>query len=86
MTGKTEWRLKQRKRAKREEEIKRALEFCRANRCRGTKAILTGRFPLIKHASLLNRRLDGIVTQKGIDRERLRILTVKEEELLVRYK
>ena len=68
---------------KKEEEIKRAVEWCKENKKRGYAALQTGQFPLIKNRGTIDRRLDGKC--KNSKKEHLRILTVDEERSIVEY-
>ena len=44
-----------------QEQIVDAVEYCKLNKCRGKKALSTGKFPLVKDHKTITRRLDGDV-------------------------
>lgn len=54
------------------------------NKVRGYSAIKCGLFPLIKDRTTIDKRLDGIVVT-GKEKSYCSILTVEEEESLVRH-
>ena len=66
------------------EQIAAAVEYCKANNCRGKKALSTGKFPLIKDHKTITRRLDGDIIS-GQEKAHVSILLPEEEECLVRY-
>ena len=69
------------------EELEKAVDFCKANKCRGYAAIATGNFQLIKDPRTINKRLDSsndsIVTGQG--KTHLRVLTFEEEASFMNY-
>lgn len=69
---------------KKHKQIDDAVKYCIENSCRGYKALVTGNYPLIKDARTINKRLDGVL-KNGDEQHKRRILTVCEEEELVRH-
>lgn len=67
-----------------EQQLKNAVQFCVANNCRGYAALKTLKFPLIKDARTVNKRLDGLITT-GHEKYYQSILTEEEEASLVRH-
>ena len=65
-----------------QQQINEALIYCNENKCRGWKALNTGRFPLIKNPKTINRRLDGVVINEK-EREYCSIITIDEENQIV---
>ena len=74
----------EKRREKKAAQLEEACAWCIENNARGYKAISTGLFPLIKDKATINRRLDKQVTTDK-EKEYCRILTVEEEESLVRF-
>ena len=64
------------------EQMDKALEWCRENTKRGYAALKTGQFPLIKDPKSINKRLDGLVIN-GKEKEYCSVLTVDEESQIV---
>ena len=64
--------------------MEEAIEYCKANNVRGLAALKTGHFPLVKDVLLINSCLDGFV-ENGSEQEYCSILTIEEENPLVRY-
>lgn len=77
-------RQDQRKRHAREEEMKRVLEYCREQNCRGYKAITELDLLYIKDPRTINQHLDGEVETENKMKNQ-RILTKEEEDCLVKY-
>ena len=67
-----------------EAQLDEAITWCRINSKRGWAAMQTGNFPLINDARAINRRLDGEV-QNRAEYESRSVLTIIEEDILVRY-
>ena len=65
-------------------KLEAAVEWCLSNNRRGWAALKTNDFPLLKDARAINRRLDGLVTNKA-EYESRSILTNNEEQTLVGY-
>ena len=65
-------------------QLEAAVEWCLSNNKRGWAALKTNDFPLLKDARAINRRLDGLVTNKA-EYESRSILTNNEEQTLVGY-
>ena len=83
-------RLLRKRTLNKQQELKEAVEWCQLNNCRGYKALTAvgedGQplFPQISDARTINKRLDGLI-QTGEERRYCSLLTVHEEECLVRY-
>ena len=69
---------------KKSKQIEDAVNYCIENSCRGYKALKTGNYPLIKDARTINGRLDGLI-KNGEEKKLQRILTISEEEELLRH-
>ena len=68
----------------REDEIKRAVQYCQDNNCKGYKALKNLDLQFVKDARTINQHLFGKVTT-GLEKQHLKILTEKEEASLVKY-
>ena len=69
-------------------QIQEAVDFCLENGCKGYAALATGKFPLIKDARTINRRLnptDPRHLTTGEEKSYCKILTKEEESSFVRY-
>ena len=66
------------------EQLAKAMDWCRERKVRGHTAIKSGLFPLIKDRETINRRLDGKVSN-GRERQYCSILTEDEEMSIVAY-
>ena len=74
-----------RKRVKsKQEQILAAVHFCRDNHCRGTKALGTGNYPLVKSPNTINNQLDGKTPTPEQSKDYCSIISSDEEEILVR--
>lgn len=69
----------------RRNQLIEALEFCKANNCRGYKALSTGMFPLVKSPITINKILDGKSQHPSRSREYCSVLTLEEEAVLVSF-
>ena len=77
-------KLKQKRMNIKKQDLELVVEYCIRNNCRGYAAISAGVCPTIKDQRTINKRLDGkIIT--GSEKEYCSILTVDEEELVVKY-
>ena len=65
-------------------ELGRAVKYCKDNKCKGYKAITDLQLQLIKDPRTINQHLAGNVIT-GNEKEKQRILTIKEEKSLVKY-
>ena len=65
-----------------EEQLKAAEAWCRANGKPGYAALKTGQFPLIKDRETINKRLDGKLLT-GEERLYCKVLTSQEENMIV---
>ena len=65
-------------------QLEMAVKRCQSNDKRGRAALKTNNFPLINDARAINRRLDGLVTNKA-EYESRSILTNHEEKSFVAY-
>ena len=65
-------------------ELDRAVKYCKDNKCKGYKAITDLQLQLIKDPRTINQHLAGNVIT-GNEKEKQRILTIKEEKSLVKY-
>ena len=81
MPSKSEWKVRARRIARKEAQLQGAIKYYLEMKCRGHAAVKTGLFPLLKHGSTIDRRMDG---KCAALREDKKILTFKEEQLLVR--
>ena len=70
------------KQNQKQEQIDKALDWCKEHNYRGYAALGTGLFPLIKDVKTINRRLDGVVENKK-EREYCSVLTIDEETQIV---
>ena len=59
------------------------MEWCQGNAKRGTAALKTGMFPLIKDRGTIDRRLDGKI--KNAKKEHLIVLLPAEEKEIVQF-
>ena len=66
------------------QQIEEAIRYCNVNNVRGWAALKTGQFPLIKDGRTINSHLDGLV-KNGSEKEYCSVLTVEEENALVRH-
>ena len=66
------------------EQLTRAVTWCKEHNVRGYTAIKSGLFPLIKDRQTINSRLDGKIVN-GREREYCSILTEDEEQSIVAY-
>ena len=66
------------------QDIAEAVEWCRENGKRGWAAVHSGLFPLVKHFSTIDNRLDGII-EHGNERSYSSILTSEEERSLIQH-
>ena len=73
----------------REKQLKDAVQYCLDQGCKGYAAIGSGLFPMIKDPRTVNRRLECTPDNKrietGSEKQHVRILTVNEEERLVKH-
>ena len=67
----------------RRKQLTKAVEYCRAHKCRGYAALKTGYFPLVKCGRTVNKYLDK-KQDPSASSEYCSILTVEEERLLVK--
>lgn len=68
----------------RENQLNKAVEWCKENGTRGWSAVKSGMFPLIKDRRTINKRLDGEI-QTGEEKSYCSILTNEEENSIVRF-
>ena len=68
----------------RDDELTCAIQWCWENNCRGSAAIKSGLFQLIKDPRTINKYLDGEI-KIGHTKEYCSILNVDEEDQIVRY-
>ena len=71
--------------SEKKKQIQDAVDYCKVNKCRGSKALNTGNFPLIKTYKTINRILDGKSPMPSHSKEYCSVLTVEEEGLLVKH-
>ena len=62
-----------------------AVELCKEQRCRGYKALQTGRFPLIKSRHTIDNILDGKSKHPIHSKEYCSVLTTEEEATITSY-
>ena len=72
------------KHKEKQDQIKKAVEWCKEHNKTAYSAIQSGLFPLVKTERSIRRRLDGDI-QHGAEKRYCTILTSKEEEALVKY-
>ena len=72
------------KRSMWEKDLQQAVTYCKQHNVRGGYVIRKGICKLVKDNRSINKRLDG-TSKLRKTREDCRILTVNEEEALVRY-
>ena len=82
--NKSEAAVKQFNRDERYKQINQAVEWCKINGKRGSVAISTGHFPLIKSKNGIDKRLDNLVLT-GNEKKHLMILTAEEVDTIVEY-
>lgn len=83
-TTKLELKKAKEKRSMWEEDMQKAVAYCKEHNVRGGFVIRNGICKLIKDKRSINKRLDGLSKLRKT-REDSRILTVNEEEALVRH-
>ena len=83
-TSKEKVQILKEHRSLKDDQLRKAIQFCHDNNCHGWKAVMSGQFPLIKDERTVNKRLDGLLGV-GDEKEHCQVLTNLEEKTIVAH-